>query len=87
MEKKGSYGFKCKDANFLTDGSSIRFNSAMVSKFGSSLHITHPENIQMMSVVDETNPARDAFISRRARGSSVAAVCRPDLSFGSAVAA
>lgn len=87
MEQKKSSRFICKDAKFLSDENPIRFNGATIYSKSGTIYLTQPENISKLSTIETDSISKDEFISQRARGSYIAAVCRPDLTFAFSKAA
>ena len=75
--------FVCKEANFLENGATMTFNGAQLSNEKGVYIISQKEHIQKLATDDI---CKDAYISERARGAYIAAVSRPDLTFGFAYA-
>ncbi len=59
----------------------MRLNGALISTTRNVVSLTQASHISRLKEIDENNIDIADYISERARGAYVAAVCRPDLSF------
>lgn len=74
--------FYSRSPVFLDDGSPTTFNGSMVIKNSGVYSLTQAPHLSKLSTVPTDKVDKAAFISERARGAYIAAVCRPDLTFG-----
>ncbi len=81
LEKRESAKFKCKPTVHLTEEKPLRFNGALTSTSRNVVSLTQNSHISRLSEINEKDADNAYYISQRARGAYVAAVCRPDLSF------
>lgn len=86
MEEQTSKDFDCKAAKFVKNGTSIKFNGAIISCDHCSYTITQTEHIENLNPLDINNGSAADFVAERARGAYIAAVCRPDVTYAFSVA-
>lgn len=86
LESKMSSRFASKSPILLKEGSHVLFNGARVSLSGGIYTISQPDHVSKLECIPEQNTSCSDFVSQRARGAYIAAVARPDLTFGYAQA-
>ena len=79
--------FKSKQVDVLSDGKTISFNGAQITKEGDAYILFQKDHINRMQPLDTKNLSADDYVSQRARGGYIASTCRPDLMFGFSYAA
>lgn len=80
-EERMSKNFDCKEAKFIKDGTSLKFNGAIISRYQHNYTITQTEHIEKLNRLDINNATNADFVAERARGAYIAAVCRPDVTY------
>ncbi len=86
LEEKESKVFQSKQAEFLAPENHLKFNGALLSRKGSDILISQPNHISKLALIADP-VLKDEYVTQRARGSYIAGVCRPELSFGFSFAA
>lgn len=81
-EAKFSNAFDAKEPTFLREGKTISFNGADISLKQSVISINQNQHISRLSPISSKQADKSEFVTQRARGAYIAAVCRPDLTFG-----
>lgn len=81
LEENARRCFDSKEVELLTPNTTISFNGRLIHFDGTNYIIKRPNQIQKMSCRDPKAFTVEEFVSKRARGSYVAAVCRPDVSY------
>lgn len=74
--------YETKSAKFLDNGTSIMFNGANIRLIFNGYFITQEDHKSKLSKIAEQKIDKSEFVAQRARGAYIAAVCRPDLTFG-----
>lgn len=77
-EELMSKTFDCKEAKFIKDGTSLKFNSMILSRDRLNYAIRKVEHIANLNAIDINNTTSNDFVAERARAAYIAAVCRPD---------
>lgn len=81
LEEKIRTQFDSKEIEMLTCNRMVKFNGGLLHYDGKIYYVNQPNHISnMKKLVPKSFTAAD-FISERARGSYIAAICRPDISF------
>lgn len=66
----------------MCDGETLTFNGADISLRQNVYSLTQRDHINRFSTLAEERINMSEFVSERARGAYIAAVCRPDITFG-----
>ena len=86
-EEQHSTEFRCKERTILNEGKTLHFNGMAVTNTREAYCISVSDKIQRLALLNIRNTTKDEYISQRARGAYIAAVCRPDLTFAFSYAA
>lgn len=85
-ESKMASRIDCKPTKMLLEGNQVMFNGASISFKNGTYAISMKDHITKLQLLDPSIVDKPSFMTQRARGAYIAAVGRPDLTFGFAVA-
>lgn len=74
--------FNSKDAESLSRQNEIKFNGAIVRHHGTNITIFPPQHIEKLRSLDRFDFTPKLFVTERARGAYIAAVCPPGCTYG-----
>ena len=86
LEEKTRKEFDTKEAKMLTEGNPVKFNGAVICRNGNRKTLSQPEKISKLNELDVTTVPKTQYVSERARGAYISAVCRPDTSYAFSIA-
>lgn len=81
IENKLKERFDSKEIEVLSHNHEIKFNGAIVRQQGNAITISQAKHIEKMNLLDPSHFTKEQFVTERARGAYIAAVCRPDCSY------
>lgn len=73
--------FDTKPAMELRKNSKLKFSGAIISRTENSLSISQPSHIEKLNCLTASNFTRAEFISERALGAYIAAVCKANITY------
>lgn len=81
-EDKTSKSFDCMPTHILSNAKPVTFNGAIISRDSSTVWLSHVSHIKNVSTVSSMPIEKQSFIAEHACRAYIAAVSRPNLSFG-----
>lgn len=80
-EEKMRKQFDSKNKEVLNNGGKVKFNGGTIVKSNNEITLSQPKHVSKLSTLDSKSFKHEEFVSERARGSYISAVCRPELSY------
>lgn len=81
MKAQTKKSFDSKDTTIIKDDGQLKFNGGTVKLRGDTYSIPQPDHVEKLKKLDENSFTKDHFFAKRAQGSYIAVVCRPESSF------